>query len=120
MTIQELETIMQEHGIVLRAIPNKTCGVYEVSHKDEFPEGRIVYLEEYKREMLVVERTPKNAGKFLIELVHSTAANVCFTAQFYDNIEGAVNAMLSVDTKSSNYEQTALNKTTQVSKLKQR
>lgn len=103
MTLEELGSIMQEHGLVLRAIPKKVRGVYEAYHKDDYPDGQVMYLEEHGREMLVVERVPKNAGKFLIESVKNTGDTVWFSKRFFGSIEEAVGAVLSGDAKSPDH-----------------
>lgn len=103
MTIQELEKFMKEHGVALRAIPLKGRVIYAPHYKDEYPDGKIMYLEEpYNREMLVVEFTPPHAGKFLIESVKGTSATVWFTNRYFDSIEDAVEAVLSGEAKSPN------------------
>lgn len=91
MEIKELEDIMILNSVVLRAIPTTMRGVYETRHIDEFPDGTIEYLEEYKREMLVVHTVPKNAGKFLIECVKNTRSSVNFEGKkYFDTIEQAM------------------------------
>jgi len=91
MDIKELEKIMVSHGVVLRALPKKTRGIYERYHIDKYPHGTIKYLEEYKREMLVIESVPKNAGKFIFECERSTSATVHFSGKkYFDSIEQAI------------------------------
>ena len=67
MDVKDLAAVMVKHSLVLRAIPQKTFMLLEKNHIDRYPKGIICYMEEYRREMLVVERVPKNAGKFLCE-----------------------------------------------------
>lgn len=94
MDIKELENIMVTHGVVLRAIPNKTTGIYEKRHIDQFPDGKIMYLEDFKRAMLVIEKIPKNAGKFILECEKNTLSTVKFTGRkYFDSIEEAVNSL---------------------------
>lgn len=97
MTIQELEKIMQEHGIVLRAIPMKTRGIYETYHKELYSDGKIEYLEPFGREMLVVESIPRHAGKFCIQSTTDTMSTIRFANEFYDSIESAVESVLRKD-----------------------
>ena len=80
MTIQELEKIMQEHGLVIRALPKKRRQVLEAGYKTVYPDGTIMYMEEFKRKMLVREQdlAPHLAGKFLIQSVKGTSADVHF------------------------------------------
>ncbi len=107
LTVKKLERIMQEHGAVLRAVPNTTISIYETSlaHLCSRSNTRVEYLEGYNREMLVVESVPNNAGKFFIESVRSTSSTIQFSAvQFtngpYDSIEDAVNALLEGKVKT--------------------
>lgn len=95
MDIKELENIMILNGVVLRALPRIMRGIYETRHIDIFPNGTIEYLEEYKREMLVVYTVPKNAGKFIFECARNTMNSVSFAGKkYYDTIEEAVNDLL--------------------------
>lgn len=96
MDIKELEEIMVSHGVVLRAIPMKVRGIYEIRHRNQFPNARVEYLEDFKREMLIDERTPKNAGKFIFEANQGTGDMVRFHAnRFYDSIEEAMEDLLN-------------------------
>lgn len=49
ITSQDLSSIMFEHGLVIRAIPNNIQLILEVIHEDKFPDGKIEYLKDYKR-----------------------------------------------------------------------
>ena len=90
LTIEELERLMVEYGIVLRAIPTTVREILEVRHKDEYPDGKVVYLEEFHRDMLVVERVPKHAGEFLMECRQGTSEMVQFRRIFYKSIGEAI------------------------------
>lgn len=91
MDTKELYKIMVEHGVVLRAIPDKIVKIYEKQHFDKYPDGTIKYMEEFEREMLIVEQTPINAGKIIMEQRKDTGSIVVFTGKkFYDSIEQAV------------------------------
>lgn len=95
MDIKKLEEIMVTHGVVLRAIPRKITGVYEKRHREQFPNARVEYLEKFKREMLIDERVPRNAGKFVFEANKGTESTVKFHAdRFYDSIEEAIGDLL--------------------------
>ena len=86
---------MVTHGAALRAIPEKVTEIYEVRHRDQYPDAKIVYLEDFKREMLVNERRPINAGKFILETGLGTLSKIDFSArQFYDSITQAVEDLL--------------------------
>lgn len=94
MDIKELEQIMIKNGIVLRAIPDKVVMVCEKEHIDTFPNGEIQYLDEYKREMLVMETVPDHAGKFLIESDKNTCRNIRFGSEkYYNSIEEALKSL---------------------------
>lgn len=90
MDIYSLSDIFIENGIVLRAIPHRIREIYDTRHADKFPNGEIRFLEEYKRDMLVVERVPKCAGKFLIECARHTDNMVRFSGRFFDSIDDAI------------------------------
>jgi len=94
MKISEIEQMMIEYGVTLRAIPLKVRSIYEVTQADRFPEGKVVYLEKFKREMLIVERVPQNAGKFVFESNCGTVSTVHFCNEvYYDSIEEVINAL---------------------------
>lgn len=98
MDIKELEEIMVSHGVALRAIPRKVTGIYEVRHQSQFPNARVEYLEDFKREMLIDERVPKNAGRFIFEAHQGTGSLVKFYAnKFYDSIEEAIADLLKTN-----------------------
>jgi len=91
MTIKELEKIMIEQGVILRAIPLKIHHVYADCDISLHPDGRLEYHKEYKREMTIVDSIPKNAGKFVIESEECTGAMARFYGKkLYDNIEDAI------------------------------
>ena len=95
MNIQELEKIMIEYGVVLRAIPMEIRHIVEKSHIDKYSQGRIEYVDKCKREMLVFETVPKNAGKFVFEYKQGTNGMVSFSGnQFFDSIEEAIQYLL--------------------------
>lgn len=96
MTIGELETAMKQHALAIRAIPEKVISVYETSHKDEYPDGHIEYIDKYKREMLIVETAPATAGKFITVKQDTTNSNVNFAGlPSYDTIKEAIAAYIS-------------------------
>jgi len=86
---------MVEHGVCIRAVPNRWNKILEAQHINEYPDGKIVFLPEYKREMLVVDTVPKCAGKFLVKTGLGTGAGVNFTGgEFYDSLEEVVDAIM--------------------------
>lgn len=108
MDIRELEAVMVKYGLVIKAVPEKVTGVYEKEHADMFPDGETKYLDEYKRDMLVVESVPEHAGKFLFSQVKNTDSTVRFKGEkFYDSIEHGIHDImgrtLSSDSKVVQY-----------------
>ena len=97
MNVKDLEKIMAEHGLVIRAIPEKEYSVFEPQHIDKYPNGKIQFR--FGRELLVVEETPLHAGKFIIESQRNSLTAVSFKKdKFYDSIEEAVKDFLdSID-----------------------
>lgn len=94
-SIEELNEIMIENSLTLRAIPRVRYEYYEVRHAKNYPDGEIKYLDAYKREMLIIKIIPKNAGKFIIMKTPNTNATVIFYSPiFYNNIIDAINSML--------------------------
>ena len=93
MDIKELEKIMTENGLVIRAIPQKTYSVFEPQHINKYPNGIIKRI--HGREMLVVEETPKHAGKFMIQRERNCTCSVWFLSdEYFDTIEQAVENFL--------------------------
>ena len=79
MDIKVLENIMQEYGLVIRAIPNKIKRIYDSYHIKDFPDGKLEYVEKFGREMCVVMESPNHAGKFVIDCAPHTYTDVKFT-----------------------------------------
>lgn len=97
MDISALGELMVEHGACIRAIPKVERSIVEPRHIKEHPDGKLVFLPEYNREMLVYERIPKHAGQFLLKTGLSTSARVDFNSErFYDTIEDAAEALLEL------------------------
>ena len=97
MEIIELERIMKEKGLVIRAIPNEIKCIYDSYHIKDFPDGKLEYISQFDREMCVVMQKPKNAGKFMIESVRHTYADVKFNhSECFDTIQDAVNYILNL------------------------
>lgn len=98
MNITELEQIMIEYGVTLRAIPSTVYGIYEKKNAEKYPDGEIKFLEAFKREMLITKHIPKNAGKFIFEYNCGTGDLVRFTGQnYYNSIEEAARALLRLE-----------------------
>lgn len=96
MNIQELEKIMIEHGVIIRAITPYHISVYEVRHKDKYPNAEEYYDERFKRNMIRVKTEHSNdvAGKFIIETMEDTSSTVKFYKPvFYNSIEEAIQSL---------------------------
>lgn len=94
MDLKELEKIMIEYGVVIRAIPMTVREVYAKEHIKKYPNGEIKYLPEYKKEMLVVIRVPQSAGKFVIESAKHTMTQIQFRGiEYFDTIEDAIKSL---------------------------
>jgi hypothetical protein len=96
MDIKELERLIITNGLVIRAVPLKVFETCEAYHISKYPNGVIHYDERFKRDMLKLEKIPKNAGKFIIERAANTTSQVQFVpnGKYYNSIEDAVNAIL--------------------------
>lgn len=87
-TIEKLESTMRQFSLCIRAIPLKTTRILEASHIIEFPNGKVVKLPEFNREMLVVESIPENAGKFIVEQQMNTDKTTRFhPSKYYNSLE---------------------------------
>lgn len=95
MTIKDLQNLMVEYGLVIRAIPPTARIVVELRHKDKYPNGHAQYLEAFKREMWVEEIENIHAGQFAVEQCRSTTATVHFSGKkFYHSLEELANDMM--------------------------
>ena len=100
VTVAELEKIMIEKCIAIRAMPKEVRGIYEKSNFKRFSKDKkytsceIKYLKDFKREMCVVKSIPKGAGKFVIEQAKSNMSDVNFHGIYFDSIEDAVKSII--------------------------
>ena len=97
MNIQELEKIMIEHGVIIRAITPFHISIYEVRHKDKYSNAEEYYDKQLKRNMIRVktEHSNKVARKFIIETMADTSSTVKFYKPiFYNSIEDAIQSLL--------------------------
>lgn len=78
MDIKSLEAIMIKNGLAIRAIPQTITKLYIGS---------------------LIEKTPKNAGKFVIEQVKNSSNTIQFFPKnnCYDTIEEAVKGLLGLE-----------------------
>lgn len=88
MDLSTLQKIMVQNGLAIRAVPMMQRIVVDILHKNEFPDGHAEYLEEYKREMWVVNRKNIHGGQFVVESNCGTSAIIHFSnKKFYNSIE---------------------------------
>lgn len=94
-TINELEELMIKHGLVIRAIKPYHFDVFEVRHKDKYPDSEEYYDERLKRNM--IRRKVEHgeiANKFVIQKEETTNATVQFyKPTFFDSIEEAIDSL---------------------------
>lgn len=87
-TLNQLSELMTRHGAVIRAIPQKKRHLYEKELKSLYPDGKIEYVDEFKREMLVQYTAPQNAGKFYLTFANHTMQTVIFNnSLIFDSLE---------------------------------
>ncbi len=99
--LKELEELLVEHGACIRAIPKTVISVVEVRHvndpeyeRPEFIRKEVVYVERFKREMLVTERVPHHAGMFLVKTGEDTSSMVRFSGKkYYKTLKEAIEAI---------------------------
>lgn len=95
MTMQELEKIMVEYGIVIRAIPHYNTRTVEVLHKDIYPDAVEYFDPIFNRKMLKITNINHHGGKFIITRKTDTAQKVSFYKPIYfDSVEDAMNEFL--------------------------
>lgn len=90
--VERLQDTMVKNALSIRAIPKTIRGVVELRHKDEYPEGRAEFLEDFKREMWVIETKPKHGGQFIVASKCNTHSMVKFQGEkFYNSLEEILN-----------------------------
>lgn len=89
MNVSEMQEIMGKYGIVIRPIPKIRRLILEECYIKEYPNGEVVYLEEFKRHMCVVKETPKHAEEFLFVFgIKHTMARINFAnGKYFKSIE---------------------------------
>ena len=103
MTIEKLEELMIEHNLSIRAIPKMVREVYDVNEsiKKRYPDGVVMHLAEFKREMYVRYVVPKNSGKFICVKNRGTLSTVNFSqVDSFDTIDEAVENFLKNNLKN--------------------
>lgn len=88
MDLNSLAPLMVKHGAVIRAIPESIREVFEKRHINDYPNGEVKYLPEYKREMIVTYKHPTLGGKFALTFAKHTNNDVAFAKWlFFDSLE---------------------------------
>lgn len=102
LTIEKLEKLMVEHGIVIRAIPYEHVDVLEISHKDKHPGCEVYFDEICNREMIKVTKKNSKGGKFIVTTEATQGTKILGWGKksrewgkknpvgFYDTIEEAI------------------------------
>ena len=91
MDLVSFEKLMAKHGAVIRAIPKEVTSIFETRHKSHYPNGEIIYLEKFKRKMIVVKTVPKDAGKFLLKTQNDLNSTVKFDGKScFDSLQDIV------------------------------
>lgn len=94
MDIAQLEHLMRENNLVIRAIPSKVTHIYEVCHQKEHPNGVIRQVPGFPRPMLVVEEVPPHAGMFIAERQDDTSFVTRFHPKtYYGSLEEIVESL---------------------------
>lgn len=92
--LSKLQDMLVKHGGVIRAIPMKTRGVYEAYNIDKYANGKVEYLPEFGRDMLIVEEVPKDAGKLLLVAGQSTSSTTQFKGALkFNTMEELIDAL---------------------------
>ena len=98
MDFKVLERLMIKYGTVIRAVPEKISFTVEKRHINEYPEGKIEFLPEYGREMLVGYKNHKYGGKLALGFAKHTANDLPFMKwQFFDSLEDIINYLVSME-----------------------
>ena len=79
ITVEELERVMSDYSIVIRKIPEFVRETHEATHINKYPNGVLVDLPGFNRKMLLVEKVPKYAGKYIYTTAHNTDCTVKFS-----------------------------------------
>lgn len=97
-TLNLLSELMTTHGAVIRAIPQKERHLYEKELKSLYPDGKIEYVDEFKREMLVQYTAPQNAGKFYLTFANHTMQTVVFNnSLIFDSLDQIVDYLTTLN-----------------------
>lgn len=93
MGLEILENLMINHGLAIRAIPKNTYSLYEARYIKDYPNGEIKYIEQFKREMLIVKNTIPHGGEFIVEIAQHTNSTVKFSGkQYYKSLDEIIEA----------------------------
>ena len=83
-----------------RAVPCMRYAILDKRHSKDYPNGSILYLDEYKREMLVVPMVPKHAGQFVVETNCGTSSMTTFQGRaFFKTLEEIVDYLENMENK---------------------
>lgn len=99
MSIEQLQSIMIEHGVTIRAIPKIKVSRWSIPFYSEKYlkqiRGIVVYDSIRKIYMDEITEYPKNAGKFIIVPNCGTDSMINFNKpKYYNSIEDAINSLI--------------------------
>lgn len=90
--LKQLQNIMIDNALSIRAIPKTVRDVVELRHKDKYPGGHVEYIDSFKREMWVYERCPRHGGQFVVENNCGTGSMIRFSGKrYYNSLEEVIN-----------------------------
>lgn len=99
-TLCDLQEAMLQNDLCIRPVPRTCRHIFEVNNAPDAPlpgqlrgqtvvSRQIMYLDEYKRDMLVVKTIPPHAGQFIVTSCRDTGQTVKFSGplKYYDTLE---------------------------------
>lgn len=75
-TIENLQELMIEHGVIIRAIPEYEINLLEPRHKDKHPDAEIIHDERYNRDFIRVKTKLSLGKKFIIGIKQNQMSKV--------------------------------------------
>lgn len=101
MTIKELEKIMIEYGITIRAIPHYDRSTIDIRHKAQYPNAIEYFDPRFHRNMLRTKKENCHAGEFMVVKNTDTCEIVSFfKPKYFNSIEEAIQwIVLEIDSE---------------------
>ena len=99
--LEKIERLMIKYGVSIRAIPEVSEMIVETRHMDQYPNGKIIFLQEFGREMLIVQKHHKFGGKFVMQSKCGSQSIVRFnTDKVYGSIEEILEELLKLEVEN--------------------